>query len=290
MALRLSKIESHALSLLQKEFSSNSGNEWGGFISSWQPRLGEKFPFGSREGWGHSDTVNNNVRKLMFVTQTKNDLHDFFFAPDKGLEAFAKRYNLTAADSSAADATFLSGKPEKLFFENCLAWRDFLFDKDGRPRKHQIRITLDDKQGENSLNAQKYFTQLLMSGLENDKDKSIRLRFSGQKFKSATINWDIGSSADVSMEAKNEETGVTTEIQMSGGSLALPAYVYWEGKRLQADPSGELPLNMLFPKVGLNGDKSTDSKSGGAGSSYYVVPITMSWDQALPENILWPSK
>ena len=291
MALRLAKIESHALNLLQKEFSSNSGIEWGGFIGTWQPRLGDRFPFGSREVWGHGDTVNNNVRKLLLVTQTKNDLHDFFFAPDKGLESFAKRYNLTVADSSAADATFLSGQAEKAFFENCMAWRDFLFDKDGRPRKHQVRITLDDKQGENSLNAQKYFTQLLMSGLENDKDKSIRLRFSGQKFKSATINWDIGSNADVSMEAKNEETGVTTEIQMSGGSLTLPAYVFWEGRKVKADPSGDLPLNMLFPKVGLNGEKSSNMNGGGgAGAFYYVVPITMSWDQTLPENILWPSK
>jgi hypothetical protein len=286
MALQLAKIETHALSLLQKEFSSGYGKEWGDFVATWKSRLGDKFPFGHREGWAGGDTVTNDVRKLILITEPKNDLYDFFFSQDKGLESFAKKYNLTTTDAPTEDSSIRLSRADKIFLENSLAWRDFLFDKERRPRKHQVRITLDDDQGENSLNAQKYFTQLLISGLGNDKDSSIKLRFSGQRFKSATINWEMGLNPEIYMEAKNEETGLTTAIKLTGGSLAFPAYAFWEGRKGKSNVSGDLRLNMTFPRGGA----SIDLKDRGAGASYYLVPITISWDQILPENIPWPSR
>lgn len=289
MALRLAKIEEHALSLLKKESAAGSGKDWHDFIGTWRPRLGDKFPFGSRTHWSGSDAVANNVRKLAFSTATKGDLQDFFFAPGNGLEAFAKKYNLLDTTSSPADdAGFPLGPADKAFLKKCLAWRNFLFDKDGKPRSHQVRITLEEDQGKSGLSAQKYFTQLNITGLENDKDKAVRLRFSGQKFKSATINWEIGSNPEILMEAKNEETGLATAIKISGGNLVLPAYVLWEGKKESSHSSGELRFNMLFPKGAAEATANVPEK--GVNASYYEVPVTISWDQALPENIQWSSR
>ena len=286
MALRLVKIEEHALSLLKKESAAGSGKDWHDFIGTWRPRLGDKFPFGSRTHWSGSDAVANSIRKLAFSTATKGDLQDFFFAPGNGLEAFAKKYNLLdPGPASPDDGASTLGPADKAFVKKCLAWRNFLFDKDGKPRSHQVRITLDDDLGKSGLNAQKYFTQLNITGLENDKDKSVRLRFSGQKFKTATVNWEIGSNPEIIMEAKNEETGLATAIKISGGNLVFPAYVLWEGKRDSSTPSGELRFNMLFPKAAADAPANVPEK--GVSTSYYEVPVTISWDQALPENIQW---
>lgn len=289
MALRLVKIEDHALSLLQKGFTAGSGKDLHDFVNTWRPRLGNKFPFGSRTNWSGSDAVDNSIRKLAFSTATKGDLQDFFFAPGNGLEAFAKKYNLLdAAVSPADDAASPLGQADKAFLKKCLAWRNFLFDKDGKPRSHQVRITLDDEQGKSGSSAQKYFTQLNITGLENDKDKSVRLRFSGQKFKTATINWEIGSNPEIIMEAKNEETGLASAIKISGGNLVFPAYVLWEGKKESSSSSSELRFNMLFPKGAAEATANVPEK--GVSASHYEVPVTISWDQALPENIQWSSR
>ncbi len=289
MALRLAKIEEHALSLLRKDFSAGSGKDWRDFINTWHTRLGDKFPFGSRANWAGGDSISNNVRKLALRTATKSDLQDFFFAPGNGLEAFAKKYNLTeASPPQAGDSAFPAGQLDKLFLEKCLVWRNFLFDKDGRPRSHQVRITLEDDQGKSGLNAQKYFTQLVITGLENDQEKSVRLRFSGQKYKTATINWEIGANPEISMEAKNEETGLATAIKISGGNLVFPAYSVMEGKKDNRGSSAESRITMLFPRVGP--DPGGTLQEGGVASPYYSVPVTLSWDQALPESLRWPTK
>ncbi len=279
LAMQLAKIDAHGASLLQKGFSAESGKEWGGFVGAWRARLGDKYPFGRRDGWIGGDTVANEIRKLIITTQTKNDLHDFFFAQEKGLEAFIKKYNLMANDPVSPEPTIQLDRAGRAFLEHCLAWREFLFDDSRQPRKHQLKITLDDQQGQDSRNAEKYFTQLLISGLEADKDKAIRLRFSGQRFKSASVIWEFSLNSEIYLEAKNEETGLTTAIRLSGGGLAFPAYVAWEGRRKQAGPSADLRLNMLFPKTG-----------GTPGEAAYVVPISVNWDQKLPEPISWPGR
>ena len=289
MALRLAKIEDHALSLLRKDFSAGSGKDWRDFINTWQARLGNKFPFGTRTQWAGGDTIINNARKLALATATKGDLQDFFFAPGNGLEAFAKKYNLTeASPPQAGDSAFPASQLDKQFLEKCLAWRNFLFDRDGRPRSHQVRITLEDDQGKGGLSAQKYFTQLVVIGLENDREKSVRFRFSGQKYKTATINWEIGSNPEISMEAKNEETGLMTAIKISGGNLIFPAFIFTEGKKEYRSPTGEFHLNMLFPKTGS--DPAGALQEGAVASPYYVVPVTISWDQALPDSLRWPGR
>ncbi len=289
MALRLAKIEDHALNLLRKGFTSGSGKDWKDFINTWHARLGDKFPFGTRAHWARGDSITNDVRNLSLITETKGDLQDFFFAQGNGLEAFAKKYNLLeVGPPQAGDAAFPSGHFDKSFVEKCLAWRNFLFDRDGRARIHQVRITLEDELGKNGLNAQKYFTQLTISGLENEQNKTIRLRFSGQKYKSAAISWEIGSNPEITMEAKNEETGLTTAINIDGGNLIFPAYVSMRGKKKYRGPSGEFRLNMLFPRIGPMAYQTSPNEN--AASLYYVVPVTISWDQALPETIRWPSR
>ena len=194
-------------------------------------------------------------------------------------EAFIKKYKLLANDPASPEPIIQLDRADRAFLEHCLAWREFLFDDSRQPRKHQLKITLDDEQGQDSRNAEKYFTQLLISGLEVDKDKAIRLRFSGQRFKSASVNWEFSLNSEIYLEAKNEETGLTTAIRLSGGGLAFPAYVAWEGRRKQAGPSADLRLNMLFPKTG-----------GAPGEAAYVVPISVNWDQKLPEPISWPGR
>ncbi len=289
MALRLTKIEDHALSLLRRDVSSAIGNDWQKFVTTWRSRLAGKFPFGTQVLWVGGDNTSNNVRKLSLITASKGELHDFFFSPDDGLEAFADRYHITDTDSSNKKHKVSSVTRETQdFLVKCLAWRSFLFDRDGRPRSHQVRITLEDEHGQNGISAQTTFTKLTMTGLENDKDKSVRLRFSGQKYKAATINWQIGLNSEISMEAKNEETGLTTTIKIDGGNIGFPAYVFWEGNLKERNSSGELGLNMLFPKSVA--PLLIKVEAGSVGLSYYRVPVTISWDQALPETIQWPTK
>jgi len=277
LALQLAKIDAHGASLLQKGFSAESGKEWGGFIATWRGRMGDRYPFGHRESWIAGDTVANEVRKLTVASQAKNDLYDFFFAPEKGLEAFIKKYNLLETEPVNPDTAIQLDRPSRTFLERCLAWREFLFDAGRQPRRHQLRVALDDQQGQDSRNAEKYFTQLTITGLE--PDKPLKLRFSGQRFKSAAVTWEIGQSPELYLEAKNEETGLTTAIRLAGGGLAFPGYAAWESRGRQAGQGGELKLNMLFPKVG-----------GEGGEPVYVVPISIGWDQRLPEPLTWPGR
>jgi hypothetical protein len=288
MALRLTKIEDHAVSLLKNDLSSAVGKDWQRFVTTWHSRLAGKFPFGNQALWDGGDSTSNNIRKLSLITASKGDLYDFFFSQE-GLEAFAKKYNIMDTDSSIRKhkASSLDGARQE-FLEKCLAWRNFLFDRDGHPRGHQVRIALEDEHGQHGISAQTTFTKLTMTGMENDKDKSVRLRFSGQKYKAATINWEIGLNHEISMEAKNEETGFTSTIKINGGNLGFPAYVFWEGKQKGRNSSGELGLNMLFPK--FVAPLLIKVEEGSVGLSYYRVPVTISWDQALPENIPWPTK
>jgi len=45
---------------------------------------------------------------------------------------------------------------------------------------------------------------------------------------------------------------------------------------------------MLFPKTGS--DPAGALQEGAVASPYYVVPVTISWDQALPDSLRWPGR
>lgn len=286
MAMRLAKIEEHAHSLLKRDFSAGSGKDVRDFVATWQGRIGNQFPFGRRGSWSKGDALAGNSRQLLLASASKGDLQDFFFAPDKGLEALLKKYAPADSGGALPSPDEMPVSPgDKAFFKRCLAWRDFLFEKDGRSRSHRVRLTLEDEAGKNDLNAQKHFTQLVLSGLSAD-DKAVQLRFSGQKYKSTSFNWEAGANPQIDMEARNEETGLSSAISIGGGNLVFPAFLFWEGKRDGSALTGEARVNMLFPRSG--GEAA--AQPVGENAAYYVVPVTISWDQTVPENIPWPSR
>ena len=94
------------------------------------------------------------------------------------------------------------------------------------------------------------------------------------------------ANPQIDMEARNEETGQSSAISISGGNLVFPAFLFWEGKRDGSGLSGEARVNMLFPRTG--GEAA--GQGAGENAAYYVVPVTISWDQTVPENIPWPSR
>jgi len=126
---------------------------------------------------------------------------------------------------------------------------------------------------------------LVLSGLSAD-DKAVQLRFSGQKYKSTSFTWEAGATPQIDMEARNEETGLSSAISIGGGNLVFPAFLFWEGKRDGSALTGEARVNMLFPRSG--GEAA--AQPAGENAAYYVVPVTISWDQTVPENIPWPSR
>lgn len=178
--------------------------------------------------------VNDDLKTIRFATVSSIQLYDFFFHRENGLAAFLRRHGTSiGAISELSLDSFLVEDREK-FIKSCLAWKKFLFNDSGKPRSHDVTLTLDDqKHLPDFRGGASQFTVLYIDGLKlMESEDRLRLRFSGSRYKNAKVNWNIGDVSDVVISAENEETGKRASVCLSGGPLALLAYLYANGNKV----------------------------------------------------------
>ncbi len=288
LAMRLAAIEAHGVSLLKGKVASGVSSSISSFIGEWQKKLGDTFPFGSPDRWIIEDNIDGNLRTLTIQVGSAAVLNDFFFATDNGFESFVKKYGLLQTKPSGdASLSFLS-ESQKQFLKDCQEWRQFLFDESGRPKSHRVEVVIDDARDQAGQAAAR-FTQLLFNGLEDDKRKPLRLRFSGNRYKRGEAVWDLHSPPAVTIEAKNEETGMKTSLRITGGSIGLPAYLIISGNRIESTRLSEWSVAMQMPEsLVIAPAKDGETAVVRQQPGFAIVPLMVSFDQVLPGPVTWP--
>lgn len=285
LARRLAAIQGHGMSLLKGKVTTGVQHSLDGFIAAWKGKLANVFPFGDPGRWIIEDHIAGNLRTLTIHAGDNALLTDFFFAPDNGFDAFVKQYGLLQEKPGADSPFALLSEAQIRFLKSCREWRDFLFDEGGRPKNHKIEVRIDDG-GDKAEQAAARFTQLSFIGLEDDKKKSLRLRFSGTRYKRGEALWDLNSPPVVTIEAKNEETGVTTSLRLTGGSIGLPAYLISSGARLESTRLPEWTIALQLPETLVSDPTKPELVRQQPG--FAVVPLRMNFDQRLPDPVAWP--
>ncbi len=290
LADRLAAIEEHGLMLLREKVAGGFQRSWQAFLGNWRGQLQNKFPFGDPQDWITTDNIDGNTRTLSIAAGSLAGLNDFFFSPEQGFESFVQRYGLLGKQTADSTASYYLSASQKNFLKNCQKWRLFLFDDRGKPKRHRIEVKIDegDSQAEQAATR---FTQVLFNGMEDEQRKTLRLRFSGSRYKRGESLWDLHSAAIITIEAKNEETGMKTALRLAGGSLAFPAYIINSGEQIVTTRSSEWRVDLqlpesLFAAREASGTTETIRKQPG----FAIVPLRIAFDEQLPDPLIWPAK
>ena len=285
---RLAVIEEHGLMLLREKVAAKFQQAWKQFMSHWKNTLQYKYPFGDASQWIINDTIEGNIRVVASQNAQSEELNAFFFSKEYGLEVFAERYGLLGNSADNDSSIHFLSSSQKKFLTKCKNWRDFLFDAQGLPKAHSIEIKIDSSD-QLSEQAAALFTQLLFNGLENEQRKTLRLRFSGSRYKQGKIKWDLNTSSIITIEAKNEETGQKTALRLTGGSMAFPSYIASAGHKIKSTRLSHWGLTLKLPET-LSESDQNDRRSPYLRRlpGFALVPLNIVMDETLPEPINWP--
>ena len=245
--------------------SGGGGNAWEKFQFYWYP-VSNKFPFErvkNKSRWEQIETqTDQNKRNEVMATLTISEFDTFFLDPKYGLSALLMHY-----------------KPKDKFNEihryivNCQAWGDFLYDKLGRPKVHDVNVSIEPSDSK----VAKRFTSLNIQGLKNKQNnRGLRLRFSG-KYKFAEGLWSLNKENDFIARFTNDETGKEATLLIEGGDIAFPAYLLLNGRRVAGSDNKKWLINLKVPDI-----------ESGAQSEVSINAI-FDWDEPLPYYIPWPS-
>ena len=271
---RLAAIGEHGKRLLRGHQDRAFTKDWNQFISQWHSRMGNRFPFGLPEEWTLED---GQLRSM-----TLKELHGFYFSETHGFSSLADKYHFKQLSKDQIRRLNLNSF-QKTFIQNCMAWRNFLFDTEGRPRTHRLDVILDSEDSRD-MRAATLFTTLQFSGLKNDKGNPIRLRFSGERHKRKEILWDPQSVSQIRVEARHVEQASRSELSLPRGSFALPAFILSHGSRgLGTVLDNEWSMEIRLP------DTTQEGISTPEDLAYIPVPVRFIWDEDIPDNIEWPS-
>ncbi len=270
IAADLEKIETHGLTLLSRASNVELAGTFRNFIGRWRTRFENRYPFGTP---GNSAQVEQTgkVRLEALSTVPSDAFRDYYFQAENGFDRIVERYNLR----NELKKSVFSKRYQ--FVKNSLGWRDFLYDETGRLKIHTFKIYLN----EDNTEVAERFTVLKLQGLLGEKnDDQLRLRFSGKSYKTAQGRWSLDAEEEISAVIMNEETRETRKLMISGGSLALPAYISHYGRRAGSSDRKKWIVEMLLP-VDENG--SPEPKA-------LTIKITFEWDEDLPDRIPWPRR
>jgi hypothetical protein len=245
--------------------------DWTKFSGLWKSELGSVFPFGSKNKWVIDESRKGKTRLLDLSTSSIEELHAFFFS-DKGLEQFIENYPFLL-DRKSLKRKYLS-KSQLNFFSNAMAWRNFLFTKDGRAKSHDLLISVLDSKKTGRQSAASHFTQMRIRGMDTKKGNTLRLRFSGRKYKKGRVTWNPLNENSISFVALNEETGQESRLELGGGNDVLPLFLTRMAKpRSKAGGTRyEFQVRFIIP-----GDKN----------SMVAVPMACQFDVRMPRPIVW---
>lgn len=257
LAADLKKVEDRAKILWSGLDCGNPWDErWKGFAPPWQS-LASQFPFSEPKDFG----------TLEFATASSADMADFFFGPN-GLQDFLRSHNPLGSKDQAPSAA------RKRFLQRSLQWQKFLFNPSGQTRIHSIEIALQRNAAahfsdKNVKNADEWFTNLDIEGMTtSDQTTRLRLRFSGNQYRSGMARWGIRNPIDnrIVLNAYDQgHSGRTASATISGSDIFLPAFT-----QARAKAGGLVPILL------------SDSKN-----QKFAVALTFRWDEPVPARIGW---
>jgi len=277
LTYRLASIEKQAKKLLRGHLDKQFSRDWDTFISNWQSVMGNRFPFGSTGSWDQGDMIAGHNFQMV----TLKDLHDFYFSESNGLNRLEGLYHLSRI-KGMNEKRFGLDDSQVEFILNCIAWKSFIFDPQGNPKKHRVEVILDDSR-ESIQRAAGMFTSLRFKGLKNESGNQFQLRFSGNRHKRKEISWDPRSIAEIRIEARHVEKTSGAGVTISGGAFSLPAFILDNGLRGEGKGlNHEWIMEIQLPDILQSGIKKPDDRT------FIPVPIKFVWDEDIPDNIIWP--
>lgn len=262
LAARLEKIQRHGLSILKRGYASGFSQGQKNLIGNWYGSFKRHYPFSSvknMEAWAKR---NGNIVSVHHLTASGSDFYDFCFDDNSGVDALDKKYGLRQAiKKHPRDRKYQ-------FIKSAIDWMDFIYDQNKSPKHHDIKITVSDDESSVS----KKYTVLKIRGLQQDGGRVLKLRFSGNRYKSGKGVWRIDQDIPVQFSVENEETRETAQIVLLENDFSFPAYIVRNGKRTRSSSTREWELPLLF----FSEDSSTQAQR---------VNLIIEWDEPLPVTI-----
>jgi hypothetical protein len=264
LAARLEKIQNHGLSLLKSGYASGFSQGEKNLIGNWYGSFKRRYPFSSAnemEAWAKR---NGDIVSVHHLTASGSDFYDFCFDENSGVDALDKKYGLRQAIKKHP-------KDRKYqFIKSAIDWMDFIYDQNKSPRLHDIKITISDDESAIS----KKYTVLKIRGLQQDGSRVLKLRFSGDRYKSGKGVWRIDQDIPVQFSVENEETRESAQIVLLENDFSFPAYLVRNGKRTRSSSTREWELPLLF----FSEDSDQQAQR---------INLIVEWDAPLPGTISW---
>jgi len=267
--IRLMEIENYANSLLSDQISAANKNMWTSFNQSFQNCLNScqkyPFPFSSIQ----STVLNRGrIQTITFETITTQLIHDFLFAPN-GLLSISDQYTHL---KTILPSVYRLTPQEESFIEDCLAWKSFLFDKDGNPINYTITFEVLKTNIKNRNAIGKMFTEIR---IWTSPKHMLRLRTVGNiKNKRGDIKWNIGLHPKITIRAINDaDDGNFSKIYVIGGDIVFPAFVLNSAHKPSNRTDNSWELELLLP----DGD-----------NQFVKCKLLMNWKNEIPDRITLP--
>ncbi len=265
LAGRLERIQRHGLNILKKGYASGFQQDQKDLIGKWYGDFRDKYPFTPKKDMVYSSTREGNLISFNNAVVTNQDFYDFCFDNRLGLDRLVTQYNLRQAIEKNPDMA------KYQFVKAAIQWQDFIYDKNNTPIVHTIKLSIADEESSVSKN----FTVLKIRGLNKDKSKNLRLRFSGKRYKTTEGVWHIDQDTPVYFLVENEETRKSSKMILLENHFAFPAHIVNTGKKLRAASAREWLLPLDFYDEGSKGNT-------------FRVNLIIEWDESLPGPIpLW---
>lgn len=264
LAARLEKIQRHGWSILKRGYASGFSQGQKALIRNWYDSFKRHYPFSSvknMEAWAKR---NGDIVSVHHLTASGSNFYDFCFDSNSGVDALNKKYGLRQAIEKHP------GDKKYRFMKSAINWMDFIYDQHRSPKHHDIKITISDN---GSAIAKKY-TVLKIRGLQEDGDKVLKLRFSGNRYKSGKGVWRIDQEIPVQFSVENEETRDSAQIVLLENDFSFPAYVVRNGKRTRSSSTREWELPLSFFS------EASDQQAE-------RINLIVEWDEPLPVAFPW---
>ncbi len=263
LAGRLEKIQQHGLNMLKKGYASGVSQGKKDLLGQWRNKFKGHYPFARVTDIECFSKRNASIISVHHATVSNADFYDFCFNETSGLDALDKKYGIRQAIEKDP-----KGNKHQVI-KPALVWMDFLYDQKKEPKIHEVKISMVEEDSQIS----KQYTVLEIRGLHPDGGgRTLKLRFSGNRYKSTKGVWSIDQDVPVQFSVENEETRESAKVLLLENDFSFPAFVVRNGKPTRTANTREWELALDFFV------NDTAEKPEG-------IHLIIEWDESLPGYI-----
>jgi len=265
LAGRLERIQRHGLNILKKGFASGFNRDQKALADKWYGSFKRHYPFAGKASMVYWSTFDAIAIFKHHSTVSSQNFYDFCFDDTLGVDVLEKKYGLKKAIQKHPK------RKKYRFMKPAIRWKYFLYDQNKNTKIHPIKISLSD----DNIDVSKNFTVLKIRGLHKDgSGNTLKLRFSGKKYKSTKGVWHIDQDSPVQFSLENEETRQSSNLVLSENDFSFPAYLITNGKKTRSSNARKWKLTLNFSDK----DSAWDP---------FQIKLIIEWDESLPEHIPW---